>query len=198
MHIGDVMERDYKDICKELKNILDAKRYTHTLGVAYTAACLAMSEGADMEKAYLAGLLHDCAKYMNDKEFIDYCKKHSIEMTDVEKANPALLHSKVGADIAKGKYGVTDSDVLSAIRFHTTGRPDMSLMEAIVFTADYIEPGRNHDPELPDIMREAFDCLNNAICHIYSNTMNHLKKSDKTLDPTTSEAFEYYKELTKK
>ena len=192
------MDRDYKDICKELKNVLDAKRYTHTLGVAYTSACLAMSKGVDMEKAYLAGLLHDCAKYMTDKEFIDYCKKHDIEMTDVEKANPALLHAKAGAYIAKEKYGVTDTDILSAIRYHTTGHPGMSDMEAIVFTADYIEPGRNHDPELPVIRQEAFDCLDKAICHIYSNTMNHLKKSDKTLDPTTSEAFEYYKALIKK
>ncbi len=183
---------DKKDIIKELNKTLDHKRFAHTLGVAHTAACLAMSEGIDPEKAFLAGLLHDCAKYMKDKEFIEYCDKNDIDITDVERDNPALLHSKAGAHMAQVKYGVTDTDITSAIRWHTTGHPDMSLLEAIIFTADYIEPNRAHDPELPEIRREAFDDLDKAICHIYRNTMDHLNHSEKTLDPMTEKAYEFY------
>ncbi len=186
---------DKKDIIKELNKTLDNKRFAHTMGVAHTAACLSMSEGLDPDRAFLAGLLHDCAKYMKEKEFIDYCEKHDIEITDVERANPALLHAKAGAYIARVKYGVTDEDVLSAIRWHTTGRPDMSALEAVIFTADYIEPNRSHDPELPEIRKEAFDDLNRAICHIYMNTMNHLNSSEKTLDPMTEEAYGFYRSL---
>ncbi len=184
---------DKKDIIRELHKTLDNRRFAHTMGVAHTAACLAMSEGTDQERAFLAGLLHDCAKYMSDKEFIQYCEKNKIEYTDVESANPALLHSKVGAHLAQAKYEVSDSEVLSAVRWHTTGRPNMSTLEAVIFTADYIEPGRTHDPELMQIRKEAFDDLDKAIYHIYKNTMEHLKTSAKTLDPMTEEAYGYYK-----
>ncbi len=180
------------EIYEALSHKLSPKRLAHTMGVAYTSACLAMSEGIDMDKAYLAGLLHDCGKYMKDDEFIKYCDEHDIEISDVERANPALLHSKVGAYMAAKEYGITDQDIASAIRWHTTGHPGMTTLEAIVFTADYIEPGRSHDPELPEIRQEAFDNLNKAIYHIYRNTMRHLKTSAKTLDPMTEEAYKYY------
>lgn len=186
---------DKKDIIKELNNTLDGKRFHHTLGVAYTAACLAMSEGIDCDKAFMAGLLHDCAKYMKDKEFVEYCEKNDIEITDVERDNPALLHAKAGVYLARKKYGVTDSDILSAVRWHTTGHPDMTALEAVIFTADYIEPNRTHDPELPAIRKEAFEDLNSAIYHIYKNTMEHLKGSEKTLDPMTEEAYGFYRSL---
>jgi len=184
---------DKKDIIKELHKTLDGRRFTHTMGVAYTAACLAMSIGFDQDRAFLAGLMHDCAKYLSDREFIQYCEKNKIEISEVERANPALLHSKAGAHLAREKYGVTDSDIISAVRWHTTGHPDMSTLEAIIFTADYIEPNRTHDPELPQIRKEAFDDLEKAIYHIYRNTMEHLKTSAKTLDPMTEEAYGYYK-----
>lgn len=187
---------DKKEIYKQLKDKLDNKRYEHTLGVAHTAACLAMSEGHDMEKAFLAGLLHDCAKWMSDKEYLAYCKKHDIDVTDVERANPPLLHSKVGACMANKDYGITDEDILSAIRWHTTGHPDMTLLEEIIFVADYIEPNRTHDPELNEIRKEAFTDLHKATCHIYANTMRHLKTSAKTLDPMTEKAYEYYSHIS--
>lgn len=186
---------DNNDIIKALNSKLDQKRFNHTMGVANTAACLAMSEGYDVGKAYLAGLLHDCAKYMTDDEYIAYCEKHDIEMTDVERLNPALLHSKAGAYIAGKKYGVTDEEVISAIRWHTTGHPGMTKLEAIVFLADYIEPNRDHDPELKRIRLEAFDDIDRAIYHVYVNTLKHLNNSGKSLDPATNETYLYYKEL---
>ena len=183
-----------KDILKELKDSLDAKRYEHTIGVAYTAACLAMAYGMNPEQAYLAGLLHDCAKGLSDKERLNYCKKHNIEITDVESANPSLLHAKVGADMAKRQYDIDDTAILDAIRYHTTGKPNMTKLEEIIFVADYIEPMRNHDPELAMIRKEAFDKIESAIIHIYRNTLEYLKSSSKVLDDTTRQAYIYYSE----
>lgn len=184
-----------KEITKDLKEILDYKRYEHTLGVATTASCLAMKYGYDIDKAYMAGLLHDCAKGMTDKERLSYCKKNQISITDVERDNPSLLHAKVGAHLCTAKYDIDDAEICEAIKWHTTGRPDMSLLEEIIFVADYIEPNRNHDTELTDIRKEAFEFLHVATHHIYKNTLKYLEKSTKRLDPMTNEAFLYYEGL---
>ncbi len=183
---------ELKKIVKELENNLDGRRFAHTMGVAYTAASLAMSMGMDHERAFLAGLLHDCAKSMDDKGYIDYCEKHGIEISDIERANPPLLHAKAGAYMASYKYEVKDEEIISSIRWHTTGNPDMTALEEIIFTADYIEPGRHHDPELKIIRQEAFGDIKKAVAHIYKNTMTHLKSSAKVLDPMTQEGFEAY------
>lgn len=184
-----------KDINKRLKKALDDKRYEHTIGVAYTASCLAMRYGIDANKAYMAGLLHDCAKGLSDKERIEYCNKNDIVISNVENDNPSLLHAKVGAHMAEHVYEVDDKEITSSIRWHTTGHVDMSLLEEIVFVADYIEPNRNHDPELDKIRKEAFTVLHEATYHIYKNTLEYLKKSTKVLDPTTREAYNFYKDL---
>ena len=133
----------FRKIRKKLKDELSKSRYEHTLGVEFTSAAMAMKFGADIEKAQLAGLLHDCAKCIDDEEKLDECKKYGVDISDVERRNPFLIHSKLGAVYAKEKYGVDDEEILSAITYHTTGRPDMSFIEKIVFIADYIEPGRN-------------------------------------------------------
>ena len=185
-----------KDIHKDLKNELDNKRYVHTNGVAYTAACMAMKWGVNVNDALLAGLLHDCAKGMSDKERIAYCKDKKIPITDVEKANPGLLHAKVGAHLAKVKYGVENEDILSSITYHTTGRCDMSIFEQIIFIADYIEPNRMPLPEIEQIRKEAFEDLNVCTWHIYKNTLAHLYANTKALDPATEKAYAFYCEKT--
>ena len=187
-----------KEIICRLRKELDFKRYEHTCGVAYTSAALAMRWDADVYKAYLAGLLHDCAKGMSDDDRLDICKKKGIYVSEVEHDNPSLLHAKVGAYLAKTVYEIDDEDILSAITYHTTGRAEMTLLEKIVFSADYLEPNRNHDPELPMIRRMAFTDLDEAILKIYENTMRHLKNSTKVLDPTTEEAYRYYQEYVRR
>ena len=187
-----------KEIICRLRKELDFKRYEHTCGVAYTSAALAMRWDADVNKAYLAGLLHDCAKGMSDDDRLDICKKKGIYVSEVEYYKPSLLHAKVGAYLAKTVYEIDDEDILSAITYHTTGRAEMTLLEKIVFSADYLEPNRNHDPELPMIRRMAFTDLDEAILKIYENTMRHLKNSTKVLDPTTEEAYRYYQEYVRR
>ena len=128
-------------------------RYEHTLGVSYTAMALAMRYGQDLDQAELAGLLHDCAKYFNDEEIIKKCRKHGIEVSEAELRAPAVLHAKYGAWLAKNRYGVSDPEILSAIRWHTTGRANMTTLDKIIYVADYIEPRRDKAPDLPRLGR---------------------------------------------
>ena len=132
---------------QEIEEILQQKqnphRYRHTIGVRYTSICLAMRYGEDLTKASYAGLLHDCAKHMSGEKLLEKCRSHHLPVSDMEAKNPFLLHGRVGAWLAGHRYGVEDPEILSAIEWHTTGKPDMTLLEKIVFTADYIEPGRD-------------------------------------------------------
>ena len=129
-----------KEIQKDLKNKLKPARYEHTLGVSDTAQHLAKIHGYDCAKAALAGLLHDCAKYMADDKKIALCREYGVSISDAEYKNPSLLHAKCGAILAEHEYQIIDFDILHAIRVHTTGVPDMSLLDKIIFIADYIEP----------------------------------------------------------
>ena len=186
-----------EDITSELKKNLKQKRFIHSIGVAYTSANLAMRYNYDVKKAYKAGLLHDCAKELSDSESIDYCKKNKLKISDAENNTKALLHAKTGAHMARKKYNEDDEEILSAIRWHTTGRKDMTLYEKIVFVADYIEPNREHDPDLPTIRKMAYDDLDVCITKIYENTINYINGSNKKMDPTTLEAYDYYRNIIK-
>lgn len=183
-----------KKLRKEMQKVQGEKRYEHTLGVAYTAAALAMCYNADVKNAQLAGMLHDCAKCLSDEKRLSICKKYGIPMTDVEKRNPFLLHAKAGAYLAEKKYGIEDRDILNAIQYHTTGRPDMSLLEKIVFVADYIEPGRKQAPNLPEIRQLAFQDLDKAMVRILEDTVQYLEQGGGEIDPATEETLRYYSE----
>ncbi len=179
---------------KTLAKYLDANRFEHTEGVMYTAAALAMRYGEDLEKAQVAGLLHDCAKCIPDAKKIKICLKNKITMTDAEQKSPFLLHAKVGAYIARQKYGVEDPEILSAIACHTTGKPAMSQLDKIIFIADYIEPMRSKAPNLADVRKLAFEDIDLALFKILSDTLAYLRNSPKHIDSMTMMAYEYYKE----
>lgn len=186
---------DLEKMDRKLKKYIDEGRYIHTQGVMYTCACLAMVHGEDILVAQVAGLLHDCAKCIPNEKKIKMCIKHDIEMTEIEAANPYLLHSKLGAYVASKKYHVTDSGILSAIRYHTTGRADMTLLEKLVFVADYIEPNRYKAKNLAEIRKMAFSDLDEAVYMILRDTLNYLKSNPKTIDTTTNDAYEFYKAI---
>lgn len=175
-----------------MENSQDPKRFEHTLGVAYTAAALAMRYDGDVKKAQTAGLLHDCAKCLSDEKRLSICKKNKIPVTELERKNPFLLHAKVGAYLANEKYGVKDPDILNAVRSHTTGRQDMSLLEKIVFVADYIEPGRKSAPNLIEIRKLAFLDLDKAFLKILEDTLSYLRNTGGDIDPATEATWNYY------
>ena len=178
---------------KMLKKVLDKERFTHTLGVMYTAAGLAMAHGVDMEKALYAGLLHDCAKCIPNDRKLELCIKNNIEVSRAEQKSPFLLHAKLGAYFAKEKYGVDDPEILHAIRVHTTGAPNMSTMDKLLYIADYIEPNRDKAPNLPRVRALAFRDLDETMLVILEDTLAYLKESQEEIDPLTEKTYEYFK-----
>lgn len=187
-------QSELEKIRRAMEKELSAGRYIHTLGVSYTAASLAMAHGEAMEKSMTAGILHDCAKSMHGSELVAICEKAHLNVTAVERSNPtALLHAKAGAYLAEHKYGVTDEDILNAIRYHTTGRPDMSRLEKIIYIADYIEPGRKQLAELEMIRRIAFQDLDWTMEKILANTLAYLRTTDGQVDDMTTKTYQFYK-----
>ena len=178
---------------KTLRKYLDRDRFEHSEGVMYTAAALAMRYGEDLEKAQIAGILHDCAKCMPDSKKLKICEKNHIEITEAEKMSPFLLHAKVGAYIAKAKYDIEDTEILDAIACHTTGKPAMTLLEKIIYISDYIEPMRNKASNLEEVRKMAFVDLDEALFKILSDTLVYLEKSSKKMDPMTMQTYEYYR-----
>ena len=191
-------EYDLKLLQKHMKEELSADRFEHTLGVMYTAESLAMRYGADMTKAAVAGLLHDCAKCIPNSHKLKMCKKHDIEITEMEEQNPSLLHAKLGAYMAKKAYGVEDEEILSAIRWHTTGKPDMSLLDIIIYMADFIEPNRDKAPNLKEIRKLSFVNIEEALYQVLEGTLNYLKDRPETIDPMTQISYDFYKWKLKK
>lgn len=179
-------------IREDLKTKLSSDRFEHTVSVMYTAAALAMCYHSDVQKALLAGLLHDCTKYMSREEHIAFCERAGVPLTDIERQNQHLLHSKSGAVAAELTYDVTDIDVLNAIRHHTTGRGEMSLLEKIIFTADYIEPTRRGLKGMDEVRSLAFTDLDQCICRISRNTLDYLHKIKAPVDQRTQDTYDYY------
>ena len=182
---------------KKLQKYLDEARFQHTLGVMFTSASLAMVHGYDLMDARTAGLLHDCAKCIPNKKKIKLCEQHHIRITDFEKDHPFLIHAKLGAWIAEKKYDVQDKEILSAITYHTTGRPRMSVLEKIIYIADYIEPMRDKAPNLAVIRRTAFQDLDECMYLILRDSLAYLEQNPDDLDTATQDAFDYYERLHK-
>ncbi len=189
------MVKNLKNIKKDLKSTLDKDRYEHTLGVAYTAMCLAMKYEVDIKKAEVAGLLHDCAKCMSDEKKLKKCIEHNLSITETEKEQPYLLHAKVGAFIAMDKYGIDDMEIVNSILKHTTGSRDMTMLEKIIYVADYIEPNRSKATNLPVIRKMAFEDIDLAVFTIMNDTVEYLKTKNKKIDAHTLNALEYYRNV---
>lgn len=181
------------EIRKKLKKVLDKGRYEHTEGVMYTAGALAMAHEYSVEQAMLAGLLHDCAKCISNDEKIRICKEHDIPITPVEYDGPYLLHAKLGAYLAETTYEIKDPQVLHAIKVHTTGEPAMSVLDKIIYIADYIEPGRDKAPNLDYVRKLAFLDLDACMAQILRDTLKYLSSRGGSIDTMTKMTYDYYK-----
>ena len=129
---------------RELQRRLNKNRFAHSIGVANTAVKLAKKFGADVDKAYTAGLLHDCAREFENDQLPAEAAKRGIEIGEVEKIMPLLLHAYIGAKMVQEIYGVTDSEIIQAIHRHTVGARDMTPLDKIIYFADMIEPNRDY------------------------------------------------------
>ena len=129
---------------RELQRRLKKERFAHSIGVANTAVKLAKKFGVDENKAYIAGLLHDCARQFENNELPAEAQKRGIKIGEVENSMPLLLHSYIGAKMIDEIYGVNDKEIEQAIYRHTVGARDMSPLDKIIYFADMIEPNRNY------------------------------------------------------
>ena len=170
---------DYTKILEWLKNNLNEKRYIHTLGSADCAKELAKQFKLNQDKAYLAGLLHDCAKCFPNEKLLDIIHKH-LDVEECEMLNYKTLHAPVSAYIAETEFKITDKEILSAIRWHTLGKLDMTDFEKIVFIADKIEPNtrdEEYSAKIRDLLSEE-NGLNKALLKCYKETIKSLVKRD--------------------
>ena len=163
-----------ENIKLDLKNALSEKRYLHSIGTMKAARELAKYYGLDTEKAEIAGIIHDIAKEMPDKEKLQYAKDHNIEIDKFEEKNIGLLHAKIAANIAKEKYNF-DEDIQQAIEYHTTGNPNMNLFDKIIFVADKIEETRSY-PDLNYVRELAYKNINECVIYIIEFAVKKTKE----------------------
>jgi predicted HD superfamily hydrolase involved in NAD metabolism len=139
-----------ENIKEDLQKKLSTARFDHSIGCAETATKYAETLGVDPKRAYLAGLVHDCAKYYPTRDYIELANRNDLDLDEYEILAPHLIHAPLGAKFARRLYGIEDEEILSAITYHTTGKPDMTPLEKIIFMADLTEPTRDF-PDLPQI-----------------------------------------------
>lgn len=176
-------------------SMVHAKRHAHILGVAGEAVRLAERWGADKEKAYRAGILHDCTKYLELEAQLAICQKYGVEIDELERKDAKLLHSKTGAAIARGEYGV-DEEIYTAIFYHTTGRANMTLMEKIIYLADYIEPNRDFEG-LETLRRLCYEDLDAGLEMGFAMSVADLKRRGVVIHANTQGALDWVREHRK-
>lgn len=199
MHRMDLQEMEHhfeavEKIRARLKDILKPDRYEHSLSVSFSSIALAMRYGCDIEKAEIAGLVHDCAKHLGKKELLHACETEGILLTEELYNSPQVLHSLYGPIYARKLFGIMDRDILRAVESHTLGRADMSLLEEIVFTADYIEARRYSAPRLRELRMLAFTDLELCIYEILKDTMTYLGENGKAPCSQSLECYSFYKD----
>jgi predicted HD superfamily hydrolase involved in NAD metabolism len=170
-----------------VKPQLTEHRYQHTLGVMETAIKLAGKYGADIKKAELAAIFHDYAKFRPKDEMRQIIEEQKMPAILLE-FNSELWHAPVGAYLAEKEAGIDDKEVLDAIRYHTSGRIGMSLLDKVIYLADYIEPGR-HFPGVDEVRKMAEEDLDSALVQAMKNTIQFLMKKNQPVFPDTFNAY---------
>ncbi|MDU5106295.1 bis(5'-nucleosyl)-tetraphosphatase (symmetrical) YqeK [Clostridium sp.] len=173
-----------------LKNNLIENRYIHVLGVVDTAIRLAKINKVDEKKAEIAALAHDIAKNMTIYELKDILDKNNIELSYDEENNQELWHSMVGPIVAKEIFGIEDEEILSAMRWHTTGKENMSKLDKVIYMADMIEPNRNF-PGVDNLRRETFKDLDNGVLQGLNHTIKYLLNKGVAIDINSIKARNY-------
>jgi len=173
-------------IVEKLAGQVKGEKFEHSLGVEETAVKLARRYGADVEKAGLAGLLHD---YTKQKDNVKLAKKYHIPYL-TEKT----LHGHTAAAVLKDKGYITDEEVLSAIKWHTTGREGMTLLEKIIYLADYIEPNRDFDG-VGKLRELAFENIDKAVLYGLQMSIGHILENKSLIDTDSVAAYNYYRNL---
>lgn len=177
-------------IKEDLMETISKDRYEHTLRVVKTCQELSETYGADIEKVKVAALLHDSAKINGSKDIVEVAKKFNLLDDEIYLYNKALIHGPLAAKLAKEKYNIEDEEILDAIKYHTTGRKAMGLVEKIVFMGDFIEPNRSFDG-INEIRRVSFIDLDRGLLLALNSNLEFLLKEGKLISKDTIEARNY-------
>jgi len=180
-----------KEIKLYLKANLAEKRYSHILGVAETAKKLAKLNGVSEEMAEIAGLAHDVAKNLSKVKMKEIINEHNIVLSEIEENNTNLWHSIIGPIEAKNKLGIEDEEILDAIRWHTTGKEDMSILTKIIYIADMIEPSRNFE-RVEAIRKVTFEDLDMGVYCGLTRSIEFLLIKNLLIDENTMRARNYF------
>lgn len=173
-----------EEIKQKLEFALSPRRFIHSVNVMAVSRDLAERYGLNIEKAALAGILHDCARDIRGADLINKCREYSIELNEITERQPELIHGPLGSKIAANEYHVTDEEVLGAISCHTTGRAGMNLLDKIVFLADYIEPNRSF-PGVQEVRKTAYEDIDAAMIAALDKTMRHVMSKGALIHPDT-------------
>lgn len=194
----DYIRISTQELVKWLKENLNEKRYNHSIGTAEYAQKLAKRFNQDEKKAYIAGLLHDCAKCFPDEKLIEMIKKNNLDVQDIEMMSTKTLHAPVSAYIAQHEFGVVDEEILSSIRWHTLGKINMSDFEKIIFIADKVEI-KTRDKAYLELVRkylEEDDGLNKALLKCYKETIKSLVERNLKICPMTIDIYNRLEDVT--
>lgn len=183
---------DKKDIVVSLRSRLTDDRFFHSLNVAEQAKKLACIYGEDEDKAYLAGLVHDCTKNTPPAEQLKIIENGGIVLSELEQKSPKLWHAISGSVFIQSEYGIDDKDIISAVRYHTTGKSDMTMLEKIVYVADFTSKERDY-AEVEQIRFLAETDINKAVFEGAVFTVESLKKRGLAVHPDTIDTMNFYK-----
>lgn len=180
---------DREALMQAVQMRMSERRFKHVLGVEETAVALAERFGVTPEKASIAALTHDYAKERSDEEFQLMIDQGDFEnKAELLKYGNAIWHGLVGADFVARELNINDEEILNAIRLHTTGAAEMTLLDKIIYVADYIEPGRNF-PGVEDARVIAFSDLDQAVAFETKHTLAHLIESETPVYPKTIDTY---------
>lgn len=164
---------DMNLIMRYLKNSISPERYIHSINVSTTAKKLAEFYHYDSSKAETAGLVHDCARDIDRSLQVKYLAEEGINADDLTLSVKELLHGPAAVHICRSVFGIEDEEILMAVRYHTTGREDMSLLEKIIYLSDFIEPGRSFDG-VEELRRLAFEDLDRALLLAFNLSIKYI------------------------
>ena len=187
---------EYQSYVKEaLKD--NERRYWHSVSVALTAVNLADLYGANKDDCLVAGLLHDYCKSMTLEELLNNCKKYNVNLTEEDKKADGCIHGFLASKMCKDKFNIND-DIYNAIYYHTCGRPNMNMLEKIIYVSDFIEPLRRFRDKIIDIRILSFSDIDKAVVAASEASLEFLTKKRKFVHSNTLKTLEYYKNVISK
>lgn len=181
----------YEEYQQRLREILSDKRFAHSIGVMETAKALAEQYGEDQERAALAGLLHDVAKELSLEESLEKCKAYGVALDEYMLRAPKTIHAPLGAEVLRNEWGISDEEILHAVAVHTLGDTEMSLLDKIIYMADYVEPNRTFGG-VEELRELAFRSLDEAIMVGASWTLTEIIEGGRTIHPISLKVYNEY------